>query len=197
MIWKRYSIQSGDTLLKLAHRFNTTVEVLRNTNSISGNLIRQGEKIIIPIASKGVEAYTLSAGQRNIKLQKRKQKADKSNKITHQIQSGDSLWSIAKRYNVTTKELASWNNINSKSVLQVNNTLDIWPKVNTSQTPSERSNVLKKVNYKVRQDDNLSMIAWRFNVKLADIHIWNKSLKKYLQPGQLLTLYVDVTKTRQ
>lgn len=197
MIWKRYSIKSGDTLLELAHRFNTTVEVLRDTNSISGNLIRQGEKIIIPIASKKIEAYTLSAGQRNIKLQKRTQKADKSSKVIHQIQSGDSLWAIAKRYNVTTKELASWNNLSSKSVLQVNNTLEILPKVNISQTASKRSNVLKKVNYKVRQGDNLSMIAWRFNVNVADIRIWNQSLKKYLQPEQLLTLYVDVTKTRQ
>jgi membrane-bound lytic murein transglycosylase D len=55
---------------------------------------------------------------------------------------------------------------------------------------------VKKLTYKVRSGDNLSMIAWRFNISVKDIQRWNANLKKYLQPGQQLTLYVDVTKTR-
>ncbi|MCP4791215.1 MAG: LysM peptidoglycan-binding domain-containing protein, partial [Gammaproteobacteria bacterium] len=50
--------------------------------------------------------------------------------------------------------------------------------------------------YKVRSGDNLSRIAWRFNITVKDIQRWNSDLKKYLQPGQKLTLYVDVTKAR-
>jgi membrane-bound lytic murein transglycosylase D len=56
---------------------------------------------------------------------------------------------------------------------------------------------VKKVTYKVRSGDNLSVIAHRFSVTVDDIQKWNKSLKKYLQPGQKLSLLVNVTKLKQ
>jgi membrane-bound lytic murein transglycosylase D len=53
---------------------------------------------------------------------------------------------------------------------------------------------VRQVNYVVRRGDSLSSIAGRFRVTLNDLIAWN-SLKpeRYLQPGQSLVLYVDVT----
>jgi len=47
----------------------------------------------------------------------------------------------------------------------------------------------------VRNGDSLARIAGKFNVRVSDIKRWNrkKTQSKYLQPGQRLTLYVDVT----
>jgi membrane-bound lytic murein transglycosylase D len=50
------------------------------------------------------------------------------------------------------------------------------------------------VNYVVRRGDSLSLIAGRFRVTVAKLLEWNSlSAQKYLQPGQRLVMYVDVT----
>ncbi len=55
--------------------------------------------------------------------------------------------------------------------------------------------VTKQLTYTVRNGDSLSRIANKFNVKVADISKWNSlNTKRYLQPGQKLKLYVDVTR---
>ena len=48
--------------------------------------------------------------------------------------------------------------------------------------------------YRVRQGDSLARISQKFNVRISDLKRWNAAevKAKYLQPGQMLTLYVDV-----
>jgi len=54
---------------------------------------------------------------------------------------------------------------------------------------------VRKLRYKVRRGDSLYQIASKFDLKISDILAWNKLNKKnYLQPGQRLTLFVDVLK---
>jgi len=56
--------------------------------------------------------------------------------------------------------------------------------------------IIRKIRYRVRNGDSLHRIADKFNVKVKDIKRWNQmSKKKYLQPGDELILYVDVTQT--
>jgi membrane-bound lytic murein transglycosylase D len=54
------------------------------------------------------------------------------------------------------------------------------------------SNALHALRYTVRKGDSLYLIASRFNIRVADIKRWNR-VGKYLQPGQKLKLYVDIT----
>ena len=55
----------------------------------------------------------------------------------------------------------------------------------------------QRVGYQVRRGDSLARIAQKFNVSVQQLLQWNKkvSKNKYLQPGQRLTVYVDVTRT--
>ena len=61
----------------------------------------------------------------------------------------------------------------------------------------ERQAMVRKVGYKVRNGDSLARIAGKFNVAIEDIVSWNSELKgkKYIHPGQRLTLYVDITRS--
>ena len=194
--WQRYIIQPGDSLLKLSKRYHVSVDLIRSLNNLQGNTIIAGKPLMIPVASKNAEAYTLSAAQRVLKRQQQLSATHASNRIEHKVVSGESLWTIAKKYKVTVKQIANWNKIGTKSLLQIDQKLNIWPRVPSSKLNSGSRQVVKKLTYKVRNGDNLSMIAWRFNISVKDIQRWNSDLKKYLQPGQQLTLYVDVTKTR-
>ena len=196
--WERYKIVPGDSLLRLAKRYHVSVDLLRSINNIDGNLIVAGKTLMIPIASKEAGAYTLSAAQRVINRQNQINKAQASARIDYKVKSGDSLWTIAKKYKVSVDQLASWNKIGTKSVLQIGQKLNIWPRgINANKLQASDAKVVKKLTYKVREGDNLSVIAKRYSVKVSDIQTWNKSLTKYLQPGQNLSLFVNVTKLKQ
>jgi membrane-bound lytic murein transglycosylase D len=194
--WERYKIVNGDSLLKLANRYHVSVDILRSINNINGNLIRAGKTMLIPIASKEASAYTLSAAQRVITRQQQISQSQASQRIDYKIRSGDSLWKIANQYKVSVKQLLSWNKLGTKSILQIGDKLSIWPRVSANKLVSRRQ-VVKKLNYKVRSGDNLSTIAQRFSVTVKQIQTWNQALKKYLQPGQKLTLFVNVVALKQ
>ena len=113
------------------------------------------------------------------------------------MKSGDSLWKIAQKYKVSVKQISSWNKLSTKSVLQIGDKLSVWPRNSGTKLASSTRKLVKKLTYKVRSGDNLSAIAHRFSVTVKDIQKWNQSLTKYLQPGQQLSLFVDVTKLKQ
>lgn len=77
-----------------------------------------------------------------------------------------------------------------KDPLSIGQKLVIWQQ-------GDSKAVTRTVNYTVRSGDSLAKIATKFNVSVSQLVKWNSlSTKKYLQPGQKLTLYVDVTKSR-
>ena len=72
--------------------------------------------------------------------------------------------------------------------------LVIW-KTKASKHQADNA-VMRAITYKVRNGDSLARIAQKFKVSVNDIAKWNQlNTKKYLQPGQALKLYVDVTRT--
>ncbi|MBT3565983.1 MAG: LysM peptidoglycan-binding domain-containing protein, partial [Porticoccus sp.] len=48
-----------------------------------------------------------------------------SSSVTHRVKSGDSLWKIAKKYNISVKNITSWNDINLKKPLKIGKELKI------------------------------------------------------------------------
>ncbi|OPX55045.1 lytic transglycosylase [Oceanospirillum multiglobuliferum] len=200
--WQRYSVKSGDSLISIAKSFRSTPELIRNANQMRNNSIRAGSKLLIPIPKASASHYALSSGQR-LKV---KQGYDRSHtggdKIEYQVKKGDSFWSLSRKHKVGTRELASWNGMAPTDPLMPGKKLIIWSKANqTTKSIAQRSSsdrkVIRRVGYKVRQGDSLARIAGKFNVSVRQIASWNKiDSGKYLQPGQSLTLYVDVTGNR-
>ncbi|RYV01570.1 lytic transglycosylase [Shewanella sp. OPT22] len=187
MKWQRYKIKSGDNIGVIAKRFNTTPSVIKSVNRIQGNTIIAGKHLLIPVATKDLSHYTLTAKARL----ERKQNIKRGDyKVNHNVQSGESLWTIARKYSVKTSQLARWNNMAPKDPLRAGKKLVVWQKGAAVQSKS----VIRNINYKVRNGDSLARIADKFNVRISDLLKWNQlDAKEYLQPGQMLNLYVDVT----
>jgi LysM repeat protein len=74
--------------------------------------------------------------------------------------------------------------------------VDIGVDVGVDALPQSQE-VIRKVNYRVRQGESLARIADKFNLSVANIKEWNDRIgkKKYIQPGDRITLFVDVTQT--
>ncbi len=192
--WQRYTIRSGDSLIKIAKAHQTTPAVLRSVNNINGNTIRAGKKMLIPIASESSQHYEFSQQQRLAKKQRSWQLSMGQQKHHYRIQNGDSFWKIAKRHGVSVRNLAKWNGMAPGDMLKPGQQLVIFNSTIRVARAGERSPTIKKVGYRVRTGDSLHRIADRFNLSVRDIVRWNTLNKNsYLQPGQALTLFVDVT----
>ncbi|WP_158968553.1 LysM peptidoglycan-binding domain-containing protein [Paraglaciecola sp. L3A3] len=189
--WVRHKVRSGDSLLKLAAKYHTTADIIGDVNKIKGNMIRVGEHLIIPVALKSLDAYTLSQEQRLAKVQSAK---SGSSKLTHKVKSGDTFWDLSRKYKVNLRSLAKWNGMAPTDPLRPGKELVIWQK--ESSTTANQDSIMRTLTYTVRNGDSLARIASKFKVKVKDLEKWNQSkLKKYLQPGQKLKIYVDVTRT--
>ncbi|GLR62865.1 lytic transglycosylase [Marinospirillum insulare] len=194
MSWQRYRVNSGDSLLTISRRFNTTPSMIRDANQLRGDIIRAGHELLIPIPSQDARQYALSEDQRQ---QRRQNVTRKGQKIDHTVRSGDSFWILARRHGVSVRELASWNSMAPGDPLIAGQHLVIWSRASNAKTLAKANNrsVMRKVNYTVRNGDNLANIANRFRVSVGDIARWNSlNTSRYLQPGQSLTLHVDVTR---
>ena len=191
--WIRYTVQAGDNLGAVARDHNTTVAVLQDINKISSNLIRVGQQLMIPVAGQSAANYTLSSHQRLLAKQSRSPSSSRV-KVNYTIESGDSLWSIAKKYNTDTKTLARWNSMGLADPLFPGKKLVVWMKPETSSSKSSIRSVVKRVVYTIRSGDSLAVVANKFNVRVSDIRKWNPKVgsQKYVQPGDKVTLLVNV-----
>lgn len=188
--WERYKVKSGDSLSTIAKHYRTTVSALKAVNEIKGSTIVAGKYLLIPVAAQNPEQYALSLEQRTNRKQSKKRA---SAKVNYPVRSGDSLWKIARSYKVKVAQLASWNNMSPKDPLKIGQKLVIW----TSDGQSNLNAIMRTVRYKVRSGDSLARIADKFNVSVTQLVKWNALEKqKYIQPGQMLKLYVDMTKVR-
>jgi peptidoglycan lytic transglycosylase D len=197
--WERYKVKSGDSLLAIAKHFKTTVDVLKEHNNIRGNMIRQGQMMLIPKASQPETLYALSETQRIKRIQNRSKGKSGTRKVHYTVKSGDSLWSIARTYNVKVSQVAKWNAMAPKDTLKENQKLIIWSPTDRAKlvrsSQKQGNAIIRKVAYQVRKGDSLARIAGKFNLSVNDIMKWNPVKKsKYIHPGQSLTLFVDITR---
>ena len=177
--WARYEVKPGDSLSRIAQRFNTTTRTIQTSNNLKSSLIRSGQSLLIPSALVDASEYRLSDRQGTRTTNSQKTPSGRK-KLVHTIRSGDSLWAIAQRYNVSAKALASWNNMKMSSTLSIGQRLALF--VKDSDLNSEQS-------YSVRKGDNLSLIAQRHNVTIQQLVRWNDlKIDTLLMPGQQLRI---------
>jgi len=193
--WHRHEVESGDSLLSIAHEYHTTVDLLRQVNGIHGNLIRKGSELIVPVASRPRSDYVLSVSQRLASLQKRERRGYRHEYVVHR---GDSFWRISRRYHVSVRELARWNGMAPGDTLRPGRKLVVWtdkPRRGALDSLGPRRGRVQSVHYTVRKGDSLYVIARRFNVSVSSLRRWNNlSTGSYLHPGQRLRMKVDVTR---
>ncbi len=100
-----YVVKRGDTLWRIARRYDTTIEEIAALNKIRNpNLIYVGERIIINTTKQD---YTQIMGKR----------------IVYRIRRGDTLSQIARRFNTTVRELVRLNDIKNPNLIYVGKTL--------------------------------------------------------------------------
>ncbi len=190
--WQRHKVQRGETISGIAERYNTTIGAIQRSNGISGNTIRAGDYLTIPVATKPLSAYSKSAPARRAATQNRERAGQR---YEHVVRAGESFWTISRRFGVSVRELAAWNAMAPGDTLSVGQTLVVWSEQAAPAVGPADRDLTRKLNYTVRSGDSLYRIAQRFRVTVSDLVRWNGiSRNKILRPGEKLTMYVDVTR---
>lgn len=192
MRFKRHKVESGQTLSEIAELHATSTRSIRDANKLKGSVIRAGSFLLVPASTVPLASYTQSADQRLSRLQNRTRTGKR---VTHVVKSGESFWTLARRYDVDVRSLAKWNGLAPGDTLAAGRALVVWTRTEQAEDAGAQDSRTRRLTYTVRNGDSLSTIAARFRVGLNDLMRWNDiAATSILRPGQRLRLYVDVTR---
>ena len=154
-----YIVQKGDTLYSVAMANNTTVDELKKANNLTSNILSTGQLLKIPSALLPESTYI--------------------------VKKGDSLYSIANKYNTTVDELKRINNLTS-NILSIGQVLKL---------PSDKVSDIEKeentISYTVQKGDSLYSIARKYDTTIDRIKKLNNLTTNLLSIGQVLLIPTD------
>ncbi|MFI3260281.1 MAG: LysM peptidoglycan-binding domain-containing protein [bacterium] len=193
-----YIVVSGDTLYSIANKFNTSVSHLMELNNLSNTALTIGQKLLINNLSNDSSTYTVVAGDTlysiaskyNTSVSVLKELNNLTSDIltigqtliinvptdnysTYIVVSGDTLYSIASKYNTSVSDLISINGLTSSN-------LYIGQKI---KVPSSLENY-----YTIVAGDTLYSISNKFNTSVSKIMEDNKLSDTNLYIGQQLKI---------
>jgi membrane-bound lytic murein transglycosylase D len=124
--WARHQVRRGDTISRVAGRYKVTAASIRTANSMSNNRLIAGQDLLIPVSVNKVNARPPLTIIKTANANVRHEGARERVKILHRVRSGESLWSIARKYKVYIHQLREWNLLETGDVLRLGQRLFIW-----------------------------------------------------------------------
>ena len=208
-----YVVQKGDSLYSIANKLGTTVSELKKENNLTSNTLQIGEVLRIPtkeiyegeeniyIVKKGDTLYSIAAANNTTVDELKKANNLTSNILstgqllkipsallpesTYIVKKGDSLYSIANKYNTTIDELKRINNLTS-NILSIGQVLKL---------PSDKVSDIEKeentISYTVQKGDSLYSIARKYSTTIDKIKDLNNLTTNLLSIGQVLLIPTD------
>lgn len=208
-----YVVQKGDSLYSIANKLGTTVSELKKENNLTTNTLQIGEVLRIPtkeiyegeenvyIVQKGDTLYSIAAANNTTVDELKKANNLTSNILstgqllkipsallpesTYIVKKGDSLYSIANKYNTTVDELKRINNLTS-NILSIGQVLKL---------PSDKVSDIEKeentISYTVQKGDSLYSIARKYSTTIDKIKDLNNLTTNLLSIGQVLLIPTD------
>ena len=164
--WISHIVQSGDSLWSLASKYDTEVKIIKKINYLNNDLLSINDTLLIPLS-----------------------KSKSNNFIPYEmyiVSEGDTLWSIAKEYNIEIRDLSRMNSIDENSYLQLGQQLSIGNKNIHRNIESKKRTIL----YSVKQGDNLFKISELFDVSIRSIEEINNFNNATLMPGQIIKVAI-------
>ena len=197
---KYHKVKRGDNLGEISDKYGVSVAELKKWNKLRNNNLMTGDNLKI-IKNERV----VTTVRKEVKADKNAtETAVTSNEATenpsdfYEVQKGDNLFSIAKKFNVSLEDLKKWNNLNDLNVEQ-GSKLTL---VNNDEEPVKEATYkteVKITEHIVDRGENLGIIARKYDVSISDIKDWNKIEDNNIQLGAKLIVgkkYVVLTDTK-
>ncbi|HCM29387.1 MAG TPA: hypothetical protein DHW83_01020, partial [Bacteroidales bacterium] len=158
-----HKVQKGETLSHIAERYKVNIKNLMQWNNLTNDKIYEGQQLkIIKTSNSATNNY-------------------------HIVQSGESIWSIAKKYNVSEQNIMKWNNLRNDKIYPGQKLIIYQNQQNTSISKSTFAKA-NKITYIVKNGDSIWSIAKKYNVSEQNIMKWNNLKNDKIYPGQKLVI---------
>lgn len=168
-----YKVKKGETLSDIAEKNNVSVADIKSLNNLHSSSIRPGQQL--QLVSKDVQPEQEAIA-----------KTEKT--IVHKVESGESLYLIAKRYNVSIDDLKRLNNLDGAK-LKPGQSLSVNMPVENSNSTAEKKTVKPKITHKVKSGESFYSLAKKYGCSVNDIKEWNSKPDNKLNPGDKIIIY--------
>jgi membrane-bound lytic murein transglycosylase D len=202
--WSSYTLRPGDKLEKIAPRFGISVANLKSVNGIQGRQ-KAGPGFTLLVPGKGEDVLDAKALTQNLPPEKAAAPAAGAGTRTHTVIKGETLASIARRFDLTVVQLQRMNHLHAATVKpgtrlvvaadrpETRATTAVTARqpvtAATRSTPPARG-ATRITHYTVRSGDTLASIARQYKVAVEDLKRWNHITPAGLKPGRKLTLQI-------
>lgn len=109
-----HKVLAQQTLYSLSRRYKTTVSEINKANPVLADGLQVGQTLKIPYGGKIISPDSEVRAEVET--------------ITHRVKAGETLFSIARKYDVQVSEIKSWNDLSSNAI-NLNQALEIRRKV--------------------------------------------------------------------
>lgn len=158
-----YIVQKGDTLLGIARRYNVAVDALKRMNNLSTDTITLGQLLRIPTSIPDEPSLPNMT-------------------TVYTVQSGDSLWLIARKYNTNVDTIKALNNLTAEQIM---------PGQILRVPISDQAGAGNTTTYIVKKGDSLWLIAKRYNTTIDAIRKSNNLINDLIHVAQVLKIPVS------
>ena len=144
-----YQVKSGDTIYSIANKYNLSVNELKSLNNLFNDNLSVGQLLKVPSGLSLVNSYV--------------------------VEKGDTLYSIAKKFDISVNKLKEFNGLST-------NLLNIGQKILIP--------IGEETTYVVKSGDTLYKIAREFNISVDELKQLNNLTNNILSVGQILIVKV-------
>ncbi|MBC1623352.1 1,4-beta-N-acetylmuramoylhydrolase [Listeria welshimeri] len=174
-----YTVVKGDSLWKIATKYNVSVANLKSWNNLKSDNIYIGQKLKVTAGSTSNTSKPNTGSNTNTS-----KPSTSTNAKTYTVKKGDSLWKIATNNKVTIANLKSWNNLKSDFIYP-GQTLKVSASSTSSNTNTSKPNTNAKT-YTVKKGDSLWKIANQNKTTVTNLKSWNNLKSDNIYIGQKL-----------
>jgi len=194
-----YRAKRAETVVSIARRYRTSVSAIMDYNHISGRKkVKAGQRLIIPV---NASRYAKVKSTKRSDSDKTQASGDV---IKYKVRKGDTLTSLAKRYDTSVDEIKRLNKFKKRKAItpgqviilsskneakqQNSNSDKAVPKKGSKKSKDTTTNATSKT-YTVRKGDKLEVIAKNNGISLDKILEINKLEKDdSIHPGQVIVV---------
>lgn len=161
-----HTVKTGETLFAISKMYQVSVEEIKQLNNLNNYQIAVGQQLVVNARIKINEANASTPH------------------YVHEVKAGETLFGIAKLYNMSVDELKQLNQLTS-------NELKMGQKLQLNQAPKGSPDIetdKKPVEHKVKAGDTLFSIARHYQISVSELKRLNNLSTDQISPGQLLKL---------
>lgn len=185
---KSHTVKKGETLYSIANKYGMSVGDLKAANNLSSKgTIRKGQ--VLKVGSSA--SANIASGSND------NEESSEKKWVSYKVRKGDTMGKIADAFDVTVKQLQSWNPKAKRGVKQ-GQTVKVYTNTEYAAEDDSRSTKAQKgdnasrtkskVTYRVKRGDTLSSIAGKYGVTTTQLKSANSLKGNALKAGQRLRI---------